>query len=131
MRNPCSFNSSPVSSNPNGNRRSEPVSRTEAPVVETKDPSKLTEADITREIEEQDAALHKIRMQHFFERAINFLQKHVTVSSVRSGLAKQRSRKLNLIHYLNEGNSNEATDIFRKQFDDVELSFWLIKTFRS
>lgn len=121
----------PVSSIPNNNRRSEPAIRTEAPAVETKDPSKLTEADITREIEEQDAALWKIGVQHFYERAINFLQKHVTVSSVRSGLAKQRSRKLNLIHFLNEGKSNEATDIFRKQFDDVELSFWLIKTFRS
>ncbi len=109
--------------------RSEPTA--EPKKTEARDLSELTEADITREIEAQDSALWKIGVQHFYERAINFLQKHVTVSSVRSGLARQRSRKLSLIHFMNEGKSDEATDIYRKQFDDVELSYWLIKNFRA
>ena len=84
--------------------------------------------EITRELEEQDRSLWRINIQHFYESAVQFFQKRVTVSSVRSTLAQERSRKLNLIHFLSQGKHNEAIDIYRRIFDNVELSYWTIKT---
>jgi hypothetical protein len=86
-----------------------------------------THAEVTRELQAQDKALWRIDLQHFYESAVQFLQKRVTVSSVRSTLAKQRGRKLNLMHFLSQGKHNEAIDIYRRLFDNVELSYWTIK----
>lgn len=85
------------------------------------------EKAITEQLKAQDKALWRIDLQHFYEFSIRVLQKHVTGSSVRSTLGKERSRQLNLMHYLAQGKHNEAIDIYRKLFDTVELSFWVIK----
>jgi predicted nucleic acid-binding protein len=83
----------------------------------------VVDADIT----EQDRALWKVDLQHFYEQAIQFVQKKITVNSVRSTTAIEQRRKLNLMHFLNESKHNEAIDIYRRQFDDVELSYFMIK----
>lgn len=83
--------------------------------------------EVTRDLQAQDKALWRIDLQHFYESAVQFLQKRVTVSSVRSTLAKERGRKLNLMHFLAQGKHNEAIDIYRRLFDNVELSYWTIK----
>lgn len=87
----------------------------------------ITEQNITDQLKAQDKALWRIDLQHFYELAVRVLQKHVTVSSVRSTLAKEKSRQLNLIHYLSQGKHNEAIDIYRPLFDNVELAYWVVK----
>jgi hypothetical protein len=87
----------------------------------------INEQKSTDQLKAQDKALSKIDLEHFYQLAIRVLQQHVTVSSVRSTLAKERSRQLNLTHFLSQGKHNEAIDIYRQLFDNVELSYWLIK----
>ena len=109
-----------AAANPPHQLQAAPPARPKRNVVETR-------AEITRELKAQDQALWKVNLQHFYESAVQFMQKRVTVSSVRSTLAQQGSRKLNLIHFLGQGKHNEAIDIYRRTFDKVELSFWTIK----
>lgn len=104
--------------------------RTEARNEGVTEPVRLTEAEVTREIQAQDKSLFRIDLQHFYESAVRFMQKHVTGSSVRSSVARERSRRMNMTYFLNAGKSNEAIDIYRRLFDDVELSYWVIKNSR-
>lgn len=94
----------------------------------TKDDPVLTEEqNILNEIRAQDKALWTIDLQHFYEGAVRFLQKHITGSSVRSTQAEYQRAKINLMHFLKAGKSVEAVDLFRKTFDNVEVSYWMIK----
>jgi len=78
-------------------------------------------------IGDQQSSLIKVGFQQFYEAAILFFQKKVTVSSLRSTTAIQQRNKLNMIHFLLSGKHNEAIDIYRRVFEDVELSYWVIK----
>lgn len=78
-------------------------------------------------LNEQETSLKLIAIQHFYQNAVNFLQKHVTVSSFRSTTAIQERNKMNMIDFLKNGKYEEAIDIYRDKFDAVELSYWMIK----
>lgn len=99
-------------------------------VAATSEAALPTVEQVTQEIRAQDKALFRIDLQHFYESAVRFMQKHVTGSSVRSSLARESSRRMNMTFFLNAGKSNEAIDIYRRLFDDVELSYWIIKNSR-
>jgi hypothetical protein len=83
---------------------------------------------ILAELQAQEKSIFRVNMQHFLERSIRILQRHVTAKTIRSSTAIQQRRRLQLIHLLNEGKHNEAIDLFRKTFDDVELAFHMIKS---
>lgn len=88
------------------------------------------EISISQRLSDQQEAIRKIAIQHFYQNAVDFLQKRVTVSSFRSTTAIEERNKLNLIHFLKSGKSDEAIDIYRDKFDAVELSYWMIKQYR-
>jgi len=99
------------------------VADPEAPLTKEEENTLSEAAKISEEIEEQDGALKKIAIQHLYEKAVTFLQKNVTGTSIRSTEALKNRRKLQLIGFLKGGKFSEAINIYRHVFENVELSY--------
>ena len=83
--------------------------------------------NISDELSEQDEALKKIAIQHFYEGAIRFLQTKITGSSIHSTGAQRDKNKFQLIRFLFAGKHDAAINLYRKVFDNVELSYYRIQ----